>query len=53
MPKSPCAHLERQPDSSLSGVLSARIRNRHRDAQLDLVEVVSLCAISRALTKIP
>lgn len=55
MSKSPCAHLQRQPDFSLSGVLSARITNRPRDTQVILTGFCWNCFfmsyINRALTK--
>lgn len=36
MPKSSCAHLERQLDFSLSGVLSVSITHRHKDTRVIL-----------------
>lgn len=57
MPKSPCAHLERQPDFSLSGVLSSRITNGHGDTQVILTGFCQNCFfmsyINRDLAKIP
>lgn len=36
MPKSSCAHLERQLDFSLSEVLSVRITHSHEDTRISL-----------------
>lgn len=46
-----CAHLERQPDFSLSGVILVRITHRHRNIQVILPEFGWSCFFFHELYK--